>query len=100
QVGEIAPRGGDVALLRQHHPDAQLRDPATVALGHRLVARDRIVVMLLLLGDLREVELDHAVLAVFRGAQGLELALRARPDRKSTRLNSSHGYISYAVFCL
>src|SRR5687768_18173967 len=29
--------------------------------------------------------------------------LRARSvsiDRKSTRLNSSHGYISYAVFCL
>src|SRR6266550_5664529 len=25
---------------------------------------------------------------------------RARSDRKSTRLNSSHGYISYAVFCL
>src|SRR2546429_6176956 len=25
---------------------------------------------------------------------------RPRPDRKSTRLNSSHGYISYAVFCL
>src|SRR2546422_11522361 len=23
-----------------------------------------------------------------------------REDRKSTRLNSSHGYISYAVFCL
>src|SRR2546429_1554134 len=31
-------------------------------------------------------------------------ARAARPrlagDRKSTRLNSSHGYISYAVFCL
>src|SRR3712207_7168682 len=25
---------------------------------------------------------------------------RARPDRKSTRLNSSHANISYAVFCL
>src|SRR2546429_2708061 len=25
---------------------------------------------------------------------------RSRRDRKSTRLNSSHGYISYAVFCL
>src|SRR2546422_3848240 len=25
---------------------------------------------------------------------------RADVDRKSTRLNSSHGYISYAVFCL
>src|SRR2546422_5913202 len=24
----------------------------------------------------------------------------AASDRKSTRLNSSHGYISYAVFCL
>src|SRR5256884_7355471 len=24
----------------------------------------------------------------------------ATRDRKSTRLNSSHGYISYAVFCL
>src|SRR2546429_4994152 len=31
------------------------------------------------------------------------LAVRSREcttDRKSTRLNSSHGYISYAVFCL
>src|SRR5205809_5020899 len=35
------------------------------------------------------------------------MTVRARPerccdvvDRKSTRLNSSHGYISYAVFCL
>src|SRR2546422_7699502 len=26
--------------------------------------------------------------------------LREQGDRKSTRLNSSHGYISYAVFCL
>src|SRR2546422_5362475 len=26
--------------------------------------------------------------------------LRLKEDRKSTRLNSSHGYISYAVFCL
>src|SRR2546422_7253207 len=25
---------------------------------------------------------------------------REAQDRKSTRLNSSHGYISYAVFCL
>src|SRR5687768_18341768 len=26
--------------------------------------------------------------------------VRLGPDRKSTRLNSSHGYISYAVICL
>src|ERR1035441_10815363 len=28
------------------------------------------------------------------------LLVRGRPDRKSTRLNSSHLGISYAVFCL
>src|SRR2546429_3209044 len=27
-------------------------------------------------------------------------AAKIGEDRKSTRLNSSHGYISYAVFCL
>src|SRR2546422_9565120 len=32
------------------------------------------------------------------GAEGIGLCLPR--DRKSTRLNSSHGYISYAVFCL
>src|SRR2546422_8539264 len=30
---------------------------------------------------------------------GAEVTARDQ-DRKSTRLNSSHGYISYAVFCL
>src|SRR2546429_2997921 len=33
-----------------------------------------------------------------KNPQRRESALRQ--DRKSTRLNSSHGYISYAVFCL
>src|SRR2546422_6565276 len=33
-------------------------------------------------------------LVLFQGQRGLN------GDRKSTRLNSSHGYISYAVFCL
>src|SRR2546429_6288084 len=28
------------------------------------------------------------------------LKIAGATDRKSTRLNSSHGYISYAVFCL
>src|SRR3989449_6261820 len=41
-----------------------------------------------------------------RGSSGQRAAQGGRPhadgegDRKSTRLNSSHGYISYAVFCL
>src|SRR2546422_7536129 len=40
---------------------------------------------------------ERRIVAGFEpGPQLLEVAL----DRKSTRLNSSHGYISYAVFCL
>src|SRR2546429_3061146 len=34
------------------------------------------------------------------GDPPLEVLDRRFQDRKSTRLNSSHGYISYAVFCL
>src|SRR5687768_18182394 len=33
-------------------------------------------------------------------ALDLSLIVAGTKDRKSTRLNSSHGYISYAVFCL
>src|SRR2546422_2428628 len=34
------------------------------------------------------------------GADGCGSHRGRQRDRKSTRLNSSHGYISYAVFCL
>src|SRR2546422_8246711 len=48
----------------------------------------------------RRLELE----ARYRRDRGQRLAAEPeRPyaeDRKSTRLNSSHGYISYAVFCL
>src|SRR2546422_7607944 len=55
----------------------------------------------------------HDALPISRGAFGFGAASEALcpadefgvdrqfvRDRKSTRLNSSHGYISYAVFCL
>src|SRR2546422_8060917 len=35
-----------------------------------------------------------------RSGRGAIAGAGGRADRKSTRLNSSHGYISYAVFCL
>src|SRR5687768_17967699 len=60
--------------------------------------------------------LDHRAEPLRREGRGIDAQLRAgrariarqpldehrqlRADRKSTRLNSSHGYISYAVFCL
>src|SRR5205809_6008361 len=45
-------------------------------------------------GALHARALPRGVPALLRAGAG------AHPDRKSTRLNSSHGYISYAVFCL
>src|SRR2546422_4835755 len=41
-------------------------------------------------------EIYNAVVIDHRGNGAPPIRL----DRKSTRLNSSHGYISYAVFCL
>src|SRR5438105_8969835 len=40
-------------------------------------------------------EADRVALVAFCASRGLN-----EPDRKSTRLNSSHEWISYAVFCL
>src|SRR5687768_18194590 len=48
-------------------------------------------------GDLGKEFLDDVRLAI-GGVEQLDQ--RGEIDRKSTRLNSSHGYISYAVFCL
>src|SRR5947209_14551980 len=42
---------------------------------------------------------DQLALAVARAQLDCAVGLRGR-DRKSTRLNSSHANISYAVFCL
>src|SRR5207245_11706732 len=51
-----------------------------------------------LLGDVRGRVREEAARGVRRAARrGAGTALG---DRKSTRLNSSHGSISYAVFCL
>src|SRR3712207_7585363 len=61
-------------------------------------------------GDLRHLELEeaedearvragHDDLRALRGLADLD-DVRLQADRKSTRLNSSHANISYAVFCL
>src|SRR2546422_8050923 len=42
----------------------------------------------------------EAVSASGSMAWKVKIECSAAKDRKSTRLNSSHGYISYAVFCL
>src|SRR5687768_17806013 len=43
----------------------------------------------------------HLVQPAFEHLGGVvTVTVQLGRDRKSTRLNSSHGYISYAVFCL
>src|SRR5690625_6683168 len=53
-------------------------------------------------GSLRGRDVQHSLVTGAGGAQGTGqgLELRLDEDRKSTRLNSSHVAISYAVFCL
>src|SRR5258708_11434041 len=54
--------------------------------------------------DHAEVGEQRAVVRADEDVRGLHVAMheaaRMRRDRKSTRLNSSHQIISYAVFCL
>src|SRR2546422_2389191 len=65
-------------LFRSHHPD----------LGLTVARRD--------IGEARPVGGERRL----RGRPGVVRHFAQLRDRKSTRLNSSHGYISYAVFCL
>src|SRR2546422_5241141 len=58
----------------------------------------------------RSPSIPHSTFRIPRSGGGAMLSIDLRgkralvagvaEDRKSTRLNSSHGYISYAVFCL
>src|SRR5690606_41058007 len=58
-------------------------------------------------GEVKDLELDgDTVKVTFRVDKGVKLgdrteaSIKIKTDRKSTRLNSSHVKISYAVFCL
>src|SRR3712207_7610708 len=54
----------------------------------------------LLRGRIDVVEAEHVGAQRARPLEGREVGRDAALDRKSTRLNSSHANISYAVFCL
>src|SRR2546422_4986212 len=66
-----------------------------------LFRSQRLIVVGVFRDLLEELLADQVVQAA--GPVPVPLAIPLRRDgrdRKSTRLNSSHGYISYAVFCL
>src|SRR2546422_8217632 len=127
-IGEPVPQGradrakgdflpGNPLFVEEGHleglftgPEAQVQQPAEVEEMHLVRPRHREHAE-------RRAELDASAgflerLAQRRLARGLVVLHEAGgqgpvavagldgADRKSTRLNSSHGYISYAVFCL
>src|SRR2546430_3978568 len=70
--------------------DRRLQERDESAIGIRFLSRS---------------EVDDTLIGAQFTMEHLQLALSmapldARQDRKSTRLNSSHSQISYAVFCL
>src|SRR3712207_7107538 len=70
--------------------------PISVDVVDRLQERQPVLV----LRDLREGVGDLLLQPVGQGARDGDPVVRDVLDRKSTRLNSSHANISYAVFCL
>src|SRR5207245_3901013 len=88
--------GGAEGLRRPLRQLARERVDGTLELGVRHHARDEAPVERLARGE-------HAVgeIELHRAPQPDQARQEVRRrDRKSTRLNSSHGSISYAVFCL
>src|SRR2546422_8558232 len=90
--GELvcAARRGDLlpaVLCAQHHPFALPQRERRDELPRDHPAPGGLNVVVAQTGDPALAELISA-------------ACVSAQDRKSTRLNSSHGYISYAVFCL
>src|SRR5205809_4783061 len=80
-------------LLLRHPPRSTLF-PYTTLFRSRHVEGPRLGYAVEVPGEFATVRNEADDFAVFHVDP-----LRRR-DRKSTRLNSSHGYISYAVFCL
>src|SRR5437870_8371518 len=77
--------------------------PISAGAGEKILAKHPLV------GPIQVVDLNPAVASIgdvqlWRGLAGVDPdrvgSLEGARDRKSTRLNSSHVAISYAVFCL
>src|SRR6266436_2255333 len=90
----VGPRTAAIALAETVEDEREKlrRDPLSRIADEQLDMR----------ADLLQLDLDPPALRreLHRVAQEVPCDLLQPVDRKSTRLNSSHGYISYAVFCL
>src|SRR3712207_9215703 len=81
-------------LMIRRPPRSTLFPYTTLFRSEILGAGGRVGLLLAGIGQVERPDDGHP-----RGTRGLRGAVGVR-DRKSTRLNSSHANISYAVFCL
>src|SRR5688572_6735106 len=97
-------------LAAQGHSQTSSRKYRVCEIGHDgdyghmagAFARFPNVTMVAVADPVEKARLEHAarVKAPRSYADFREMLEEEKPDRKSTRLNSSHSQISYAVFCL
>src|SRR2546422_10567666 len=80
--------------------DARLTDSKPDALRFAMGRLNALLAIAVRRGKLPEQDRDAAAGRLRAESDFAPAVLEAEVDRKSTRLNSSHGYISYAVFCL
>src|SRR5687768_14825322 len=108
-AGELRLSGGasDLLAVKSTHQDVDLqrvvRSGDTAAVSVRSNTPNPAFVTTSRSWDVRVPSDIPVALTLDLGAGDFNVDLRdvmiTRADRKSTRLNSSHGYISYAVFC-
>src|SRR2546430_17648464 len=94
---------GPHIVVKPDFVDAQIRRgaPAHILLTQLLDAVDPHFLEAVGLADGVQFEMEDDLLPLAGDQCGLRRWLEKHgPDRKSTRLNSSHSQISYAVFCL
>src|SRR5258708_18746665 len=102
-VGHDNQHHGPVQLAKQIRPE--LTEDSYVRIFENRRRRNAYHVIVKLLdtnrdGILSTEEKAHARIVLFGQSWGASAAVLLARDRKSTRLNSSHQIISYAVFCL
>src|SRR2546428_9974551 len=117
KVGYYAPRKGIDVFVKLRTKEFLSSLPRSVLKGDDILIPDKVVRKLFRFAGLRRSDIFYdlgsgnsnavAIAAKefkVKGSVGIEIrkkvAIKFLRDRKSTRLNSSHDQISYAVFCL
>src|SRR2546430_13521159 len=94
----LVQQGAELAYLLLHDPEyRKVRKEHLIEVGKRIRLKQNLHLLPRLLSQLEGFDVAFYVISA-APQEVIQSALEG--DRKSTRLNSSHSQISYAVFCL